>query len=84
MDSFQIFPCTDSLTKRWVQEAGIEILNQPFYATGSIATAGGCLSAAYLIAWIIAKLDGLETAIKTLHYFAPVGEKDDFVNHPSL
>lgn len=33
--------CTDLLTKPWVKEAGIEVLNQPFYADGSIATAGG-------------------------------------------
>src|SRR5271165_1444994 len=26
--------CTDLTTKPWVQEAGIEVLNQPFYASG--------------------------------------------------
>ncbi|TAL65591.1 MAG: AraC family transcriptional regulator [Legionella sp.] len=71
--------CTDSITKPWVQEAGIEILNQPLFAKDNIATAGGCLSSAYLSAWIIAKLDNLETAKKALHYFAPMGEKDEFV-----
>lgn len=71
--------CTDSNTKPWVQEAGIEILNQPLFAKGNVATAGGCLSSAYLSAWIIAKLDHLETAKKALHYFAPMGEKDEFV-----
>ena len=71
--------CTDLATKPWVQEAGIEVLNQPFFAKDNIATAGGCLSAAYLAAWIITKLDGLDTARKALHYFAPVGEKDEFV-----
>ena len=71
--------CTDSSTKSWVQEAGIETLNQPLFAKDNIATAGGCLSSAYLAAWIIAKLDHLETAKKALHYFAPMGEKDEFV-----
>ncbi len=33
--------CTDFITKPWVQEAGIRILEQPFYAKGNIATAGG-------------------------------------------
>ena len=31
--------------------------------------------------WIIAKLDHLETAKKVLHYFAPMGEKDEFVEN---
>jgi len=79
--------CTDSITKPWVQDAGIEVLNQPFFAKENVATAGGCLSSAYLSAWIIAKLDDLETAKKVLHYFAPMGEKDEFmknaVNHIS-
>ena len=71
--------CTDSSTKPWVQGAGVEVLNQPLFAKGNIATAGGCLSSAYLAAWIIAKLDDLEIAKKALFYFAPVGEKEEFV-----
>jgi transcriptional regulator GlxA family with amidase domain len=71
--------CTDLSTKPWVQEAGIEVLNQPFFAKGGIATAGGCLSSAYLAAWIIAKLADLETTKQALFYFAPVGEKEEFV-----
>lgn len=72
--------CTDSNTKPWVQETGIKILNQPLFAKDNIATAGGCLSSVYLGAWVIAKLDHLETAKKALHYFAPTGEKDEFVD----
>lgn len=75
----EIPACTDSMTKPWVQEAGVDVLNQPLFAKGNIATAGGCLSSAYLTAWMIAKLADLETAKKALHYFAPVGEKDEFV-----
>jgi len=71
--------CTDSITKPWVQEAGIEVLNQPFYARGNLATAGGCLSSAYLAGWMIARLDGVEAAASALHYVAPVGEKDEYV-----
>lgn len=73
--------CTDSVTKPWVQDAGIEVLNQPLFAKGNVATAGGCLSSAYLSTWIIAKLSDLETAKKALHYFAPMGEKDEFVEN---
>lgn len=71
--------CTDLTTKPWVQEARVEVLNQPFYAHQNIATAGGCLASAYLAAWIIARSEGLEAAAEALHYVAPVGEKEAFV-----
>ncbi|MBS0186029.1 MAG: DJ-1/PfpI family protein [Proteobacteria bacterium] len=71
--------CTDSTTKPWIEDRGIEVLNQPLFAKQNVATAGGCLASAYLTAWVIAKLGDLEAAKKTLHYFAPVGEKDEFV-----
>jgi hypothetical protein len=67
------------MTKPWVQEAGIEVLNQPFFANGNVATTGGCLSAQYLAAWIIARTEGEEAARSALHYVAPVGEKDEYV-----
>jgi transcriptional regulator GlxA family with amidase domain len=71
--------CTDLLTKPWVKEAGVEVLNQPFYATGNVATAGGCLAQQYLAAWVLARLVGLDEARSALHYVAPVGEKDAYV-----
>lgn len=71
--------CTDLLTKPWVQEAGVEILNQPFFAKGNIATAGGCLASQYLASWVIARLEGIEAAKGAMHYVAPVGEKDEYV-----
>ncbi|MFJ2740813.1 DJ-1/PfpI family protein [Streptomyces sp. NPDC087440] len=71
--------CTDLTTKPWVVAAGIEVLNQPFHARGNIATAGGCLASPYLAAWIIARLAGNEAAEAALHYVAPVGEKEEYV-----
>lgn len=71
--------CTDLTTKPWVIEAGVEVLNQPFYAKGNLATAGGCLSAPYLAAWVIARLAGESACADVLHYVAPVGEKESFV-----
>jgi len=71
--------CTDSTSKPWVQAAGVSILNQPFFANGNLATAGGCLSSQYIAAWIIARLKGVAEAREALHYFAPVGEKEDYV-----
>ncbi|KVC62355.1 AraC family transcriptional regulator [Burkholderia ubonensis] len=71
--------CTDLTTKPWVQEAGVDVLNQPFFARGNVATAGGCLASHYLAAWMIARLDSIDAAQGALHYVAPVGEKDDYV-----
>jgi transcriptional regulator GlxA family with amidase domain len=68
--------CTDLTSKPWVQAAGIDVVNRPFIARGRVATAGGCLSAQYLSAWLIANLKGLDDAREVLHYFAPVGEKE--------
>ena len=72
--------CTDLLTKPWVQEAGVHVLNQPFYADGNVATAGGCLSSQYLAAWVIARLEGIDAAKSAMHYVAPVGEKELYVD----
>jgi transcriptional regulator GlxA family with amidase domain len=72
--------CTDLTTRPWVQEAGIDVLNQPIFASGNVATAGGCLASAYLAAWIIARLEGIDAAQSALHYVAPVGEKEAYVS----
>ena len=71
--------CTDLTTKPWVQAAGVEVLNQPFFAKDNVATAGGCLASHYLAAWLIARLVDVEAAGSALHYVAPVGEKDEYV-----
>ena len=71
--------CTDQVTKPWVEEAGIEVLDQPFIARGNVATTGGCLASQYLAAWIIARREGVEAAEGALRHVAPVGEKDDYV-----
>ena len=71
--------CTDLTTKPWVEEAGVDVLNQPFVAKGNVATAGGCLASQYLAAWVIARLEGIDAAKSAMHYVAPVGEKDDYV-----
>ncbi len=60
----------------WLEEAGIRVLERPFFANGNLATAGGCLAAQYLAAWLIARVEGIKAARSALHYVAPVGEKD--------
>lgn len=76
----QMPACTDTTSKPWVQAAGVNILNQAFYASGNLATAGGCLSAQYISAWVIARLKSTQHAQEVLHYFAPVGEKEEYVS----
>ncbi len=71
--------CTDLTTKPWVIEAGVRVIDAPFHARGPVATAGGCLSAQYLAAWMMTKRAGHEAAAQALHYVAPVGEKDAYV-----
>lgn len=71
--------CTDLTTKPWVVEAGVQVLDQPFFANGNVATAGGCLASQYLATWLIARLSGLDAAAAAMHYVAPVGEKDEYV-----
>ena len=72
--------CTDLTTKPWVLEAGVDVLNQPFFVNGNVATAGGCLASHYLAAWIIARFEGIEEAASAVHYVAPVGEKEEYVS----
>lgn len=71
--------CTDTRTKPWVEEAGVQVLEQPFVAHGNVATAGGCLGSHYLAAWMIARLAGWEAAERVVHYVAPVGQKREYV-----
>ncbi|MCV6610773.1 MAG: DJ-1/PfpI family protein [Amphritea sp.] len=73
--------CTDLTTRPWVEQAGVEVLDQAFYARGNIATAGGCLASQYLALWVIARLEGVSAAEDALHYVAPVGEKEAWVSH---
>lgn len=72
--------CTDLTTLPWVKEAGVEVLNQAFFAKGNVATAGGCLASHYLAAWIIARLDSIEEAKNAIYYVAPVGENEEYVS----
>jgi transcriptional regulator GlxA family with amidase domain len=78
---YQIPACTDLITKDWAKEAGVDVLDQPFFAKGNIATAGGCLASPYLSAWVIARLLSVADAESALHYVAPVGEKEKFVSN---
>jgi transcriptional regulator GlxA family with amidase domain len=71
--------CTDRETRPLVEAAGVRVLEQPFFASGNVATAGGCLSSHYLAAWFIWRLAGRAEAEEALAYVAPVGEERDYV-----
>ncbi|GGL42080.1 MULTISPECIES: DJ-1/PfpI family protein [Caulobacter] len=71
--------CTDLTTKPWVVDAGVNVVDAPFFAHGHVATAGGCLASQYLAAWMILRGAGREAAEAAIHYVAPVGEKAAWV-----
>jgi transcriptional regulator GlxA family with amidase domain len=71
--------CTDLSTKRWMVEAGIPVLDQPFYAQGNVATAGGCLASQYLATWIILRLGSREDVEAALQRVTPVGQQADYI-----
>src|SRR5262249_59464162 len=71
--------CTDLTTKPWVREAGVEVLDQAFFARGNVATAGGCFASQYLAAWVIVRAAGEEAAADAIRYVAPVSEKEEYV-----
>jgi transcriptional regulator GlxA family with amidase domain len=71
--------CTDLMSKPWVVEAGVRVLDTPFVAHGNVATAGGCLASQYLATWIIARGASIGDAEEAIRYVAPVGEKEAYV-----
>lgn len=71
--------CTDLTSKPWVLEAGARVIDAPFVAHGNVATAGGCLASQYLATWLIARGASLRDAEEAMHYVAPVGEKEAYV-----
>jgi transcriptional regulator GlxA family with amidase domain len=71
--------CTDRKTKPWVVDAGVEVLNQPFFADGNVATASGCLASQYLATWILLRGASRLDAERALSYVAPVGEEATYV-----
>ncbi|MEU4232040.1 DJ-1/PfpI family protein [Nonomuraea sp. NPDC026600] len=71
--------CTDTITRPWLEECGVTVLDAPFHAEGAIATAGGCLASVYLAAWTLLHTVGEAAAWAVIEYAAPVGEKQEIV-----
>lgn len=72
--------CTDLKTKPTIQSAGIQVLDQPFYAQGNLASAGGCLSGQYLATWMIWRQIGKQAAMDALSYVVPVGQETEYIS----
>lgn len=71
--------CTDTYTRPMVEACGLEVLDQPFFARGNVATAGGCLASQYIVTWLVARRLGTERAAAIIDQAAPVGQKDEYV-----
>lgn len=67
--------CTDNRARRHFGTLGLAVSGRAFAASGNVATAGGCLAAQYLAAWVVTQLLSWECAKEALSYIAPVGEE---------
>lgn len=68
--------CTDKFTRPHIEAQGLEVLDDTLHVEGNIATAGGCLGAIRLSAWLVEQLAGPEAAEEAMSYVLPVGEAD--------
>ena len=72
--------CTDRVTAPLVKAAGVDVLERPLFASGNIATAGGCLASHYLATWVLWRLVGRGAAEEALSYVVPVGEESEWIS----
>lgn len=72
--------CTDRITHSVLAEVGVRVIDQPFFASGNVATAGGCLSAQYLAAWVIWRGAGEAAVAAAIRTIAPVTEEEAYVS----
>lgn len=67
---------THPTSKELLKEMGVDVVDQPLVCYGNIATAGGCLSAQYLVGWVMNKVHNKEKTYQILQGIFPVGQKD--------
>ena len=70
---------TDTMTAPKLVAKGVDLSDRPLHVEGNVASAGGCLASYYLAAWAITKATNWDTAAEIIHYVAPVGQKDTYV-----
>ena len=72
--------CTDRQTAALLEAAGARVLEQAFFASGNVATAGGCLASHDLASWVLRRLGGRTMAEEALSSVAPVGEEAEWTS----
>lgn len=60
--------------KPLVESYGVTMVEKPFVAQGNIATAGGCIAAYHLVAWVVERYLGKKVADAIVASCQPVGE----------
>lgn len=73
--------CTDPATRPLLEALGYRVLEQSFTADASVASAGGCMAAPYLGAWIGWQGFGRDAADASLRAIAPAGQPREFAEH---
>lgn len=74
----EIPACTDRMTRPYLEQTGVTVLDKAFHAVGNVATAGGCLSSQYLAAWVLDHFLGKDAAREGIECVAPLGEEKDY------
>lgn len=72
--------CIDARYRPHLRAAGVPVLNQPFHATGNVATSGGCFAVAHLAGWVLWRAFGKRAAALALTVVAPVGNEERYVS----
>jgi putative intracellular protease/amidase len=65
---------THPRAKLELEALGVEVIDSPLVCHGKVATAGGCLSAVYLVGWVVEFLYGQEKRDDVLKEILPVGQ----------
>lgn len=55
--------------------SGVQVVDRPLVCRGNVATAGGCLSALYLMGWVIERLLGRGAHMQVLQELLPAGQR---------
>lgn len=70
------FATTHPDARAELQALGVETVDKPLICHGNVATAGGCLSAIYLVGWLVQRLYNVEKRNETLKAIIPAGQLD--------
>lgn len=62
--------------KNELQALGYDVLDEPLVCNGNVATAGGCLSAVYLVGWVVETLFDAEKRKLALSELIPAGQRE--------